>query len=240
MRVLITRARSDAERSAQRLVARGHEAVIAPVLEIAPTKEPAPPGRFDGIILTSARAIPAFALLDHDARRIPVFAVGERTAAAAAAAGIDDVRNASGDAHALAALIMDTLKAPARLLHVCGRDHKAEPAASLIRAGFAVESWTAYDAVAIDALCDEARHALHESRLDAVLHYSRRSAAILLDRVSEAGLIAPFLALAHVCLSTDAAFPLQSAGARRVTVAERPEEAALFAALDGCVPNSVR
>jgi uroporphyrinogen-III synthase len=237
MRVLITRARADAERSARQLATRGHEAVIAPVFEIAPTNEPAPPGPFDGVIVTSAQAIPALAARHRDAR-VPVFAVGERTATAAAAAGVGDVRTASGDALALAVLIKHALERPARLLHVAGRDHKAEPAASLVAAGFDVVPWIAYHAAAIPDLPEEARRALRDARLDAALHYSRRSAALLLDRVSEAGLIAPFLLLAHVCLSDDAAFPLRSAGAPRVTVAERPDEAALFTALDGCMTNA--
>lgn len=236
MRVLITRARPDAERSAQRLAALGHEAVIAPVLEFAPASEPAPPGPFDAVMLTSARAVPALASR-HGHARMPVFAVGERTAAAAAAAGIDDVRTAGGDALALAALIMRTLPPPARLLHIAGRDRKSEPAASLTAAGFVVEAWTAYDAVVIADLAEEARHALQVARLDAALHYSRRSASLLLDRVSEAGLITPFLDLWHVCLSSDAAFPLRSAAAPRVAIAERPDEAALIAALDACATS---
>jgi uroporphyrinogen-III synthase len=233
MRVLITRARDDAERSARRLATLGHEAVVAPVLEFVPTNERAPAGPFDAVVLTSARAVPALASRGGDAR-IPVFAVGERTAATAAAAGIDDVRAAGGDARALAALIMRALAPPARLLHVAGRDHKAEPATSLIAAGFSVERWIAYDAVAVEHIADAAHRALREARLDAALHYSRRSAALLLERVGEAGLIAPFLALSHVCLSADAASPLQSAGAPRVTVAGRADETALFAALDAC------
>jgi uroporphyrinogen-III synthase len=236
MRILITRALGDAERSARRLAALGHEAVIAPVLEFAATNEIAPPGPFDAVLLTSARAVPALASREGNTP-VPVFAVGERTAAAAAAAGIGGVHVAGGDAQALAALIMRTLAAPARLLHIAGRDHKAEPAASLVAAGFTVDLWTAYDAVPAARLADAAHRALHDARLDAALHYSRRSAALLLDRVGEAGLIAPFLALSHVCLSADAAFPLQSAGAARVRVAERPDEAALFGALDAFAGN---
>ena len=227
MRVLITRARGDAERSAHRLAALGHEAVIAPVLEFSPTNELAPPGPFDAVVLTSARAVPALASRGGSAG-IPIFAVGERTAAAAAAAGIGGVRSAGGDAHALAALILRALAPPARLLHIAGRDHKAEPAASLVAAGFTVDLWIAYDAVPTARLADAAHRALHDARLDAALHYSRRSAALLLDRVGEAGLITPFLALSHVCLS---------AGAPRVKVAERPDEAALFGALDACAGN---
>jgi len=42
---------------------------------------------------------------------------------------------------------------------------------------------------------------------------------------------ARFLALRHVCLSSDVAEPLEALGAAQVTIAETPDEPALFRAL---------
>ncbi|MET0527101.1 MAG: uroporphyrinogen-III synthase, partial [Microvirga sp.] len=42
MRVLVTRSPDDAERTAARLAALGHEALIAPVTRIVPTGDAAP------------------------------------------------------------------------------------------------------------------------------------------------------------------------------------------------------
>lgn len=227
MRVLVTRPQAEAERTAMRLVALGHDPVVAPVLTIERTGAPPPPGPFDALIVTSANAV--LALAELEARALPVFAVGGRTAAAVAGEGFADVRAGARNATALAALIARSLKPGARLLHVTGRDRKPEPDLSLAAAGFQVEAWTAYAAQAAKRLPDAAQAALKDSRLDAALHYSRRSAVILLDLVHDADLTHPFLALDHVCLSPDVAAPLREAGGRRIIAAEWPDEEALLA-----------
>jgi uroporphyrinogen-III synthase len=235
MRILVMRPQADAERTARRLAVHGHEAVIAPVLRIERTDEPPPSGAFAAVILTSANAVPALATIAGCVEGLPIFAVGERTGSQAAEAGFADVRMADGDAASLAALIGRCLPPAARLLHVAGRERKAEPDASLATAGFSVMKWVAYEAVAAECLPAVAQIALCEGRLDTALHYSRRSAAVALALAARAGLVAPFLALTHLCLSGDAAVPLHGAGAEHVRVAERPDEDALLAVLDGCV-----
>ena len=232
MRVLVTRPQADAERTGRELAARGHEAVIAPVLRIESTGASPPSGSFDAVILTSANAVPALVSLGAGAAALPAFAVGERTAAAAAAAGFADVRAAEGDAASLAGLVARTAPSRAKLLLVAGRDRKPEPHAALSAAGFAVATWVAYGAVAVERLPGAGESALRERRLDAALHYSRRSAGVLLDLVDGAGLAAEFRALAHVCLSADAAAPLQAAGAQHVVIAGRPDETALLTAFE--------
>lgn len=232
MRVLVVRPQADAERSARRLAARGHEAVVAPVLRIDGTGEAPPPGTFQAVLLTSANAVPALASIAGRVRDAPIFAVGERTASAAAEAGFEKVWAADGDAASLCALIAQSVPPQTRLLHIVGRDRKPEPGASLAEAGFAVSVWTAYAAVAADRLPSTAEGALREGRLDAAIHYSRRSAGVLLDLAGAAGVREPLLALAHACLSADAAAPLRDAGAGHVSIADRPDEDALLAALD--------
>jgi uroporphyrinogen-III synthase len=234
MRVLLARPQGNAERTARRLAVRGHEAVIAPVLRIERTDEPPPSEKFAALILTSANAVPALASIASHLKDTPIFAVGERTGSAAAEAGFSDVRLADGDAASLAALTARTLPPDAKLLHVAGRERKPEPQESLVKAGFTVTTWAAYHALAAERLPRVACTSLHEGRLDAALHYSGRSASVLLGLAEAAGLMAPFLSLAHVCLSADAAAPLRAAGAQRFTVAERFDEDALLEALDRC------
>jgi uroporphyrinogen-III synthase len=234
MRVLVLRPQADAERTARRLEAHGHEAVIAPVLRIERTDEQPPPDPFSGIILTSANAVPALAAIAAQVDGLPVFAIGERTGSEAAEAGFKDVRMAEGDAASLAALIGASLPPRARLLYVAGRERKPEPEASLTAAGFSISTWVAYEAIPAERLAPFAQSALRQGSLDVVLHYSRRSAAVALDLAARAEVMAPFLALTHVCLSADTAVPLYEAGAGQVRVAEGPDEDALLAALDGC------
>ncbi|HEX8165242.1 MAG TPA: uroporphyrinogen-III synthase [Beijerinckiaceae bacterium] len=227
MRVLVTRPRAQAESTARRLAALGHEALVAPLLTVAATGEPPPSGPFHALIVTSANAVPALASLD---KGLPVFAVGGRTAALVRDAGFAVV-TAAADAARLAGALLRATPAGVCLLHVTGRDHKPEPRASLEAAGFPVETWIVYEAVAAQALPEALAGALSDGTLGAALHYSRRSAETVLALAEAAGLREAFLGLAHACLSEDAAAPLREQGAARLIVAGEPDEASLFSAL---------
>jgi uroporphyrinogen-III synthase len=232
MRVLITRPHGDAERTARQLALRGHEAIIAPIMRIERTSEPPPAGPFDAMILTSTNSVAALASLRRDAKTLPVFVVGERTGSAVKEAGFHKVYIAGGDAASLAELVARTVSRGAKLLLIAGHDRKPEPEASLTKAGFEIALWTVYRAFPAEHFPETARHALSGRRLDAALHYSRRSASLALDLADKAGLGAELCALTHVCLSADAAASLQAAGARFVVIAARPDENALLVALD--------
>jgi uroporphyrinogen-III synthase len=232
MRVLVVRPEADALRTRARLAERGHEALVAPVLRVDATGEPAPHGRFDAVAVTSANAVPALASLRGRVEGKPLFAVGRRTAEALAEAGLPGAHVAPGDGASLADLVAATIAPGGTVLHVAGRDRKCEPGASLERRGFPVVVWTAYAAVALLHLPDAARLALEQGALDAALQYSRRSAETLMALAADAGCFVALLSLRHTCLSQDAAAPLCSAGARRLIVAARPDEDSLLQALD--------
>ena len=231
MRVLVTRSPDDAARTAEKLAARGHEACHAPVTRIVPTGDPMPLGSCDALIVTSAHAEAALAALDRSKR---VFAVGEHTARAVREAGFADVTVAEGDAVSLVRLIRGTLAPGLTLLHVTARHHKEEPAASLRAAGFTILQWEAYEAEAVGMLPDDAVEALRSGQIGAALHYSRRSADLVIRLAGEAGLTSSLLTFPHLCLSADVAAPLKSAGAASL-VAEEPSEEALLGLL-GRVP----
>jgi uroporphyrinogen-III synthase len=230
MQVLVTRARADAERTARRLAARGHVAVVAPVIAIAPTGAPAPQEPWDALVLTSAHAVPMLAGLS--ARDRPAFAVGARTAAAARAAGFADVRQANADALGLSRLIAAAMPPPATLLHATARERKTEPGASLAAAGFRVVAWECYAARPAPHLPAEIAAALRARHFDAVLHFSRRSAELLIGLAEREDLVPALRTVAHLCLSADVAAPLAAVGAETV-VAPEPNETSLVALLDG-------
>jgi uroporphyrinogen-III synthase len=230
MRVLVTRARDDGERTAKKLAARGHEAVLAPVVEIVPTGEPMPAGPYDALVVTSAHA--GAALLSLADKQKPVFAVGERTAEAAREAGFACVVAGEGDALSLSGLIRTSMSPGLVLLHVAARHRKDEPAASLRAAGFLVRPWEAYEARAVQGLPPTTIAALRAGQIGAALHYSRRSAGLFVRLAEQAGLESALRALPHLCLSADAAAPLEAAGVPTLT-AERPSEDALLGLLDG-------
>lgn len=232
MRVLVFRPQPDAERSAQSLRERGQAPVVAPLFEILPSGEKPPKGPFDALVLTSANAVPALENLPKSWRGVlPAFCVGTRTAGAAGALGFT-AHNAIGGRTELLALVSEQLPAGQKLLFVTGRDRYEDLPQQLRDAGHEVTLWTAYEARAVDTLPASAADALRDGSADAALHYSPRSAQVFLDLAGKAGLAEQAQALPQLTLSAAVAAPLISAGSDTVLVAEHPEEAALFAALD--------
>lgn len=231
MRVLLTRAAEDCARSARFLRRLGVEAVCAPLIVTRPA-DPAPAlAACDGVIVTSAKAAAFLADLPPACRGKPIFAVGPRTARAIARHGFAARHVGAGDALSLLRDIPRIMTPPAHLLHVTGRDHKAEPARGLRARGFDLVLWEAYEARACDALNREAIAALVAGRIHAALHYSPRSAKLALARIGEAGLQARFAALRHVAISPDVAAILRDGGCHDVAASPAPNEKAMFRVL---------
>ncbi len=230
MRILLTRAKEDSERTAKKLAALGHEALIAPVLRIVPTGDPMPADAYDALIVTSAHAVEA--LSSFEDKGVPVFSVGERTTDVLRAEGFTSIVTAEGDAVSLFRLIRNNLQPPRTLLHATARHHKEEPAASLRAAGFTVLSWEGYEAEALPALSEAAVEALRTGKIGAVLHYSRRSADLFVQLAGRAGLQSAILGCLHLCLSADVSAPLEAAGAA-TRIAGGPHEDALLELVRG-------
>jgi uroporphyrinogen-III synthase len=234
--VLLTRALDDAMRSAARLAALGHHAILSPVLEMAPTGAQWPAGAVDGVLATSAQAFELLSATPDwpapEARRLlPLYLVGERTCEAARGRGFEGRALVADDAGTLAGEAVARLggDAPARLLYLAGRDRKPDLEAALTAAGHAVEAIEVYAAEPAEALDPEAAALIESGAIGAVLHYSRRSAQIFLELSREAGLDAG--SLAHVAISADAARPLADAGLKSIRVAGEPKEQAMLALL---------
>ena len=227
MRVIVTRARGDAARTAAALRARGHEALLSPVLEMVGTGVAIDPGEAQAVMATSAHAF-AFLPGEDLARlaHLPVFVVGARTARAAAKAGLAPPRVVAAYAAELAPQIAAALPPAAHLLYLAGHDRKPDLEAALHGLGFGVDVAVTYEARALDHLSPEADAALREGLADAVLHFSRRSAQLFAACVAKAGLSAEAARLRHVCISRDAAL---GAGA---VIAPTPDSPGLFKALE--------
>ena len=225
MRVLLTRPERESAATSARLAARGHSALAAPVLRIAAVPATIPAGHWEALIATSAHAIEWLdaATLEH-LRDAPLFVVGARTAAAARAANFRDVRDAYADAGALAAALLTQATPRSHFLYLAGRDRKGALEAALRAANHHVETVVVYEAQAQAALPDEAIAALRDGRIDAVLHFSQRSAALFLDLARAAGLQDALPRMLHVCISADAAAPLDAIGLpARIATRASPE-----------------
>ncbi|MFI4961030.1 MAG: uroporphyrinogen-III synthase, partial [Hyphomicrobiales bacterium] len=74
--------------------------------------------------------------------------------------------------------------------------------------------------------------ALQAGDVDAVLHFSRRSAENYIAGGRQAGIIEQALAVRHFFLARPIAEPLSGAGAGSIAVAKQPDEAALIGLLE--------
>jgi uroporphyrinogen-III synthase len=86
--------------------------------------------------------------------------------------------------------------------------------------------------IPLSSLPRETCDAFAANRVEAVLHYSRRSARAFLDAARAAGVEISALAIPQCCISPAVASVVRDAGAMQVMVAASPDETALFAALD--------
>jgi uroporphyrinogen-III synthase len=227
MRILLTRAKEDAERTAARLAELGHTSVVSPVIEIVPTSAAIPDASFDAVIATSAHAFSSANLrtLVH----LPLYVVGERTRAAAERGGWRAAVHVGETAQAL----IVRLRARAglnRALYLAGRDRKPDIEIAAKKIGLQLDLVETYVARQASILTQQAQDALRGRELDAALHYSRRSAELFIALARAAGLWSGAQKLRHFALSADVAEPLIAAGLKTVS-ASRPDEDHLLSLL---------
>ncbi len=223
LRVAITRAQPEADRTAERVRARGAEAIVTPLLTIVPCGYDTSTEGAQAVIFTSTNGVRAFPDV-RGARDRVVLTVGDATAEAAREAGFSDVRSADGDVFTLAALAKATLDpAKGKLIHIAG-DHVAGDLGGELRAaGFSVERRLAYASVAAIDLPVGLR-----GPLDIVLFHSVRAAetfvALGAPNASE---------LTAGCLSASVADAAGKTSWKRIVTAPAPREDDLLTATLG-------
>jgi uroporphyrinogen-III synthase len=95
--------------------------------------------------------------------------------------------------------------------------------------GLRVETVVVYRATEVTELTPDVRAALASGAIDAVLHYSARTAAAFMAAATRAGVEDLSIRARHLCLSRQVAAPLAAAGATAIEVASEPNEQALLA-----------
>ncbi len=240
MAVLVTRPQPDDESTAKSLRARGCEVLKAPMLRFEPVAfQDDADARYGAVIVTSANALRALEphLAGSRLLKLPLFAVGERTASAARDAGFENVIPAGGDAAALRDLVLERvktkqLKKASPLLYLAGADLARDLAGELGERGFTVATQTTYRMSPVANLPREVCDAFAANGIEAVLHYSRRSARAFLEAARMGGVEISALSVPQCCISEGVAAVVRDAGASQVVVAASPHENALFEALD--------
>jgi len=254
MAILVTRPQPDNEATGASLRARGFDVLLAPMLRFEPIGLPDDAGAdYAAIIVTSANALRAVEsqLAGRRLLDLPLFAVGDRTAAVARRAGFTTVISADGNAADLRELVLakisnnkisnnnisnkaknKKLRTVRPVLYLAGADLSRDLAGELAEGGLSVVTRTTYRMAASSVLPRETCDAIAANRVEAVLHYSVRSARAFLDAVRAAGVEISALAVQQCCISATVASILREAGATHVTVASSPDENALLGALD--------
>jgi uroporphyrinogen-III synthase len=240
MAVLVTRPQPDDEATAASLRARGFEVLKAPMLRFEPVAfQDDTDAAYGAVIVTSANALRGIEPHLENSRllALPLFAVGERTAAAARGAGFENVISADGNAASLRDCVLASvktkeLKKASPLLYLAGADLARDLAGELGERGFTVVTHTTYRMSAVSSLSREICDAFAAHRIEAVLHYSRRSARAFLQAARAGGVEISALAIPQCCISAQVATVVRDAGATQVVVAATPDENALLEALN--------
>ena len=210
--ILILRPRPGADKTAERARAMGLEPAVAPLFTVRPLDWTAPdPAGFDAVVLTSGHT----ARLAGDGltpfAALPCYAVGERTAEAARAAGFLDVRTGPSEGAALVAMM--AADGVGRAFHPCGREH-----IELAQPSVRIAAVPVYAADAVERLPAAAVGALRAGAV-ALLH-SPRAARVLAQLAEPAG-----TRIAAISAATaEAAGP----GWTSVAVAAAPRDQALL------------
>lgn len=165
MKLVIVRPRPGAEASAAAARHAGFDPLVAPLFEIRPLAWGPPKAEdYDALLLTSANALRQGGPALREYHRLPVLAVGEKTAKAARAAGFEICFTGnSGIEEPLGEAERAGFR---RLLRLTGSDHVAAA-----RPGLGIDTIAVYEAAAlpapqalIDALAKPAVILLHSPR----------------------------------------------------------------------------
>lgn len=230
MRLLVTRPQPDAEATAARLRALGHDVLVEPLLqtEVLPVGASVDPA---AIVVTSRNGIRALSAWPASKawHPLPLLAVGPATEAAAVATGFTNVTSAAGDGTALAELVKaEFAPSVGTILYPAAEERSPDLEAALLKSGYAVKTVVAYRMVPSDALSEEVLEAFRSGAIDGVLLYSRRTATTFVSHIDRAGLAGLLQHVRMFALSDNVASILAGREVGGIEVAPLPSEDALL------------
>ena len=241
IRALVTRPREEAESLASPLAARGVSPVIEPMMQIHYRAATALDlTTVQAILCTSVNGVRALARVTGD-RRLPLFAVGEATAARARAEGFTAVESAGGAVADLVRLVVERLRPQnGGLLHVAGDVVAGDLVGALRARGFVIERSVLYEARPVGALSASAVCALRSGIIDLALFFSPRTAAIFVRLANDAGVVPYCRTITALAISAEADAVLAGLPWRNRLVSERPNRPALLGMLDSVLAERQR
>ncbi len=239
MKLLITRPKADSEDVADLVRKVGAEPVIEPLIFIEPVSN----SKLDmdgvqALLFTSANGLRAFAKRESG-RDLPVYTVGDSSARAAIEAGFETVESASGDVNALAALVAKRLiPKKGALLHPAGARVAGDLAGLLARKGFDYRRAVLYTQRKAKTFTEKTRQALSAGKLDGVMLYSPRTAAIFGSLLRAAGLENACRNLTVFCFSEAVAEKIAGLPWKASGIAKHPSQDAIMALVQDAMKDS--
>ena len=215
--VVVTRPLEGAEETGRQLRVLGFEPVFAPLLRVVARPGPVPvPGNVAAVAMTSANAVPA---LPPSLRGLPVFAVGNATAAAARRSGCANVHSAEGNADDLARLIASA--ASGKVLVLSGAGQGEVLARNLRADGVPVVRRVAYAAHPVRRLPRQVLRLLETDEVHAIVFMSAATAIQFGHAVPAASL--PALArVVAACISEPTAAAVRHLPWKQLRVSLKP------------------
>jgi uroporphyrinogen-III synthase len=223
--LLLTRPRAQSTAFAEALEAAlpgRFRVVVSPLLDIVPRRAAIDLAGIARLAFTSANGVAAFAEACEE-RGLPAFCVGESTAEAARAIGLEAIA-AEGDLGSLAELLARTGSGP--VLHLRGARAAGDLAALLARTGVAARAAVLYDQHALKP-STEAEALGRAGGLEVLATFSPRSARLL----AEAAAGWDLSRAATVAISAAADAPLAALAPARRVVAPEPSRGGMIEAL---------
>ncbi len=220
--VLVTRPEPGASDTARRLTERGYTPVLAPLLTVAP-RAPRLPPHAQAILVTSGNS------LSGPLPNLPLYAVGDATAAKARALGHANATSAGRDADVLAKLVAASCDPDAGpLLLLSGEGHGLGLAATLRSHGFRVIRRVTYATAPATALPPQAE-AMLRSGAGHALFFSPQTARVFVRLLAASP--APVDSTEAIAISAATAAALAPLPWARIRVASHPNQDAMLALL---------
>lgn len=228
--ILIARPEPGASETALRVADMGFEPLVAPALTIEAMAPRLPSASaVAALLVTSGNALAACLPIFRDTA---LFAVGDATAARARELGFVRVASASGDADALADLVIRAIQPGDRpLLLVSGQGQGAALAVAVRSAGFRVVRRVVYRSCPAAALPQSATTALRAGQVRAALFFSAATAHAFSRLIRQEGLRETLRTVDAFAIGAAAGVALQALPWRRIGVAAKPTQDAMLALL---------
>lgn len=234
--IWLTRPYDDSVTLADALAERGIDSIVAPVMHIAPAEFTIPTTKPDALLITSRHAAHALAHMPIAWSGLPIFCVGDATAATARDALCPNITIGDGDVLSLIPNIIERFPTGGRLLYFAGSDTRTDVATLLAPRAIETERVTTYHAIAEEELPHHLLTALEEERVTAASFFSPRSAALACALLQHAVLDVTAKDMTAYCLSLATAEAAAKLPWRALHVSASPTRSAMIELIANHLP----